>query len=333
MPIGFDCGTYNLIAARRGEDKKEVKYRKEVNAFLEISLDDPFTFNMMKRSGVPLIEREKVGYLVGEAAIKTAFSLRKLELRRPMKAGCLNQTERDAFGILKVMIHSLMGEVEKDKDVLYYSVPANAVNEHTDADYHQKVLEEIFRKYKVKDKTVVPYPINEGQALVFAELQDKNFTGIGCSFGAGMVNFSYCVFSRNIFSFATTVSGDWIDHQASQAANEGVAVINRTKHTIDLTKAPTSPTERAIQTQYRIMIEKNVKLIKQALEQNSGEVRADEPVDIVLGGGTCSPPGFDQMFAEAVKAAGLPLPIGEIKRPPDHLYCVARGCLVAAENV
>lgn len=697
--IGFDAGTYNLICAKRGKEENKIDYQREVNAFLEISLDDPFTFNMMHKAKVPLIVRDKVSYLVGEAAMKTAFSLKKLEIRRPMRAGCLNSDERDAFSILKVMIHSLIGEVENDGDVVFYSVPANAVNQHTDADYHSKVLEEIFKKYHVNGKTIKPFPINEGQALVFAELQDKNFTGVGISClcpgtlvytdkgivpiesvrendmvlthrgrwrpvtkvipkkffgkattikvagsnsvqkfvedhelyvyrdgdwrwvgcdtikrgdimgepiermrpdltvpvisyerrttnsknrlrknvevgpdvarllgyfladgsvnnkenciqidfgrheeqniqdaedilrsifqknssrtdhgpncirikcydaglsrwfrsnvydenkkkrfpwgldrltndsvrsllvglirgdgntsdtsvvftntnrrlallakqafarigiaaslfsrntrshrlmegreikgkstewsvhssardlrcclkddinamgchnsgtakktfvmdgfscgkvrevsnedyeglvydlqveedhsfsgpgmtihncGAGMLNFSYCVFSRNIFSFATTISGDWIDAQAAHSANESVVAINRIKQTIDLTKRPTNAVERAINTQYRIMIEKNVRLIKQALEQNSGEVRADDAVDIVLGGGTCSPPGFEEMFAEAIKAANLPIPVGDIKKPADHLYCVARGCLVAAENV
>jgi len=334
MAIGFDAGTYNLISAKRGtdKDKNEIKYVKEVNAFLEVPLEDPFTYNMLKASKVAVMERGATGYCVGEAALKIAYAFRKLELRRPMKAGCLNPDERDAFGILKVMVHSLVGEAKADKEVLFYSVPADSWQGGTNAGYHQKVLEEIFRKYEVKGKTVTPYPINEALALVFAELSEKLYTGIGLSFGAGMVNFCYSVFSQNIFSFATTESGDWIDQHSAQASGESVAVINRAKTKIDLTKAPDSGVERAIHTQYRIMIERTVKAIKDVLSRNKGDVRAEDPVDIVLGGGTASPPGFEEVFREAVKKVGLPLPIGEIKRPPDHLYAVARGCLIAAEN-
>lgn len=334
MAIGADVGTYNLIVAKRGaeKDKNEIKYRKEVNAFLEVPLDDPFTFNMLKKAGVPVMERGATGYAVGEQALKIAYSLRKLEVRRPMKAGCLNPDERDAFGILKVMIHSLIGEVSQDKEVLFYSVPADSWTGGTNASYHQKVLEEVFRKYNVKDKVVTPYPINEALALVFAELQENFYTGIGLSFGAGMMNFCYSVLSQNIFSFATTESGDWIDQQAAQAAGESLAVINRAKTKVDLTKAPDGVVERAIHTQYRIMIERNVKAIKDALGQAKAEVRAEEPVDIVLAGGASSPAGFDDVFRETVKKVGLPLPVGNIRRPADPLYAVARGCLVAAEN-
>lgn len=332
MPVGADIGTFNLICARRGEKPGEVKYRKEVNAFLEIGLESRFTFNMLKKSGVPLIERENVAYIVGESAVEIARSHRLLQLKRPMKDGTLNAEERDAFRILMIMIHSLLGEAKQDKEQVYYSVPANALNAKTDADYHQKVLADVFKMYNVNGKTVEAYPINEALALVFAELEAKAFTGIGLSFGAGMVNFCYSIFSQPITSFALVNSGDWIDQQAAAATNETVAVINREKTKIDLGKTPTSLVERAIQSQYRIMIEKTVSGIKDAIQKAAKTVKPDEPVDVILAGGTSSPPSFVELFKEVVAASDFPIPVGEIRRPDDHLYAVARGCLVAAEN-
>ena len=57
MPIGFDCGTYNLVCCQRNEDN-DFSHKREVNAFIELPLDNRFVFNMMKNAGVPLIERE-----------------------------------------------------------------------------------------------------------------------------------------------------------------------------------------------------------------------------------------------------------------------------------
>ena len=54
---GFDAGTYNLVSARRNEDGKTT-YKREVNAFLEMPLDNRFVFNMMNKAGVPLVEYE-----------------------------------------------------------------------------------------------------------------------------------------------------------------------------------------------------------------------------------------------------------------------------------
>lgn len=332
MPIGFDCGTYNLICARRGEDKSEVKYRKEVNAFLDVQLEQRHAFNMLKASGVPLIEREKVAYIVGDAAVNFAYAMPQLSLKRPMKDGCLNPQEKDAFRILSIMMHSLVGEVEHDKEVVYYSVPANAVNLTTDADYHQKILESILKAYKVNGKTIVPYAINEGLALVYAELGHKAFTGIGISFGAGMVNFCYSIFSHPVFNFSIVNSGDWIDEQAAKAAGETPTTINKAKQKIDLLKTPTNVVERAIQGQYKIMIERTMSEIKKAILDAGNTVRVENPVDIIIGGGTASPPGFVETVREVVKGMDFPVPVGEIRKPEDHLYAVARGCLVAAEN-
>lgn len=331
-PIGCDIGTYNLITARKGEKENEIKYKKEINSFLEIDKESSFTFNMLKKAGIPLIEKEKVAYIVGDAAVEIARAHRKLELKRPMKDGCLNPDEKDAFRVLMIMLHSIIGEVEKDKEIVYFSVPANAVNQKTDADYHQKVLEEIFKKYNIKNKTINAFAINEGLALVFAELGHKAYTGIGVSCGAGQVNFCYSIFSKPVATFSIVNSGDWIDKQAAAATNENVNIINKAKHAIDLAKPPSNSVERAIQSQYKIMIEHTVANMKKAILELGNAAHSDDPVDIILGGGTSSPNHFPELFAECIKEANFPIPIGEVKRPADHLYAVARGCLVAAEN-
>lgn len=331
MPCGFDCGTYNLVCCHRDE-KGNFVHKREVNAFIELPMENDFVFTMMKNAGVPLIERGNVCYALGEAAVNMAYTISQLELKRPMSDGCVNPRERDAFQILSIMIHSLLDGVKKDKEVLYYSVPANAINQETDADYHNKILEAIFRAFKTEDgKTVDPRPINEGLALVYAELNKKAYTGVGISFGAGMVNLCFSLFGNPVFQFAIVNSGDWIDKQAAKATGETTTVINREKTKVDLTKAPTSLVERAIQTQYRLMIEKTVTGIKEGLKNASKTVRTDQPIDIVISGGTSSPNGFAQMFKEVVVEAKMPLQIGEIIKPEDSLHSVARGCLLAAE--
>lgn len=333
MAIGFDAGTYNLVCCHRN-DKGDFLYRREVNAFLEMPLENKFVYNMMKKAGVPLILREdaNVAYAIGEAAVEMAYTMPQIELRRPMKDGCVNPKERDAFQILNIMAHSLIGDISEDKTTLYYSVPANAVNTETDADYHRKILDAIFKAYKSKNGFIVnAHPINEALALIYAELANKAFTGIGISFGAGMVNLCYSIFAAPVFQFSLVNSGDWIDKQAAKALGESVAFVNKEKTKIDLGKEPTSNTERAIGTQYKLMIEKTVAGIKKGLEE-SKKGNTAEAVDVVIAGGTSSPPGFDKLFETVLREAELPIKIGKVIRPADPLYSVARGCLVAAEN-
>jgi intein/homing endonuclease len=180
---GFDCGTFHLVCCKR-DGESGFAYKKEVNAFLEMPLDNRFVFNMMKNAGVPLIEQPEanLAYALGESAVNMAYTMTQIELKRPMKDGCLNPKERNAQQIMNVMCHSLIGEVEDDDTTLYYSVPANAINQETDADYHGKVLEAMFRSYRSeKGYKVDPHPINEALALVYAELAHKAWTGLGVS--------------------------------------------------------------------------------------------------------------------------------------------------------
>jgi actin-like ATPase involved in cell morphogenesis len=336
MSVAIDVGTYNLVVCKRNENGDFV-YNREVNAFLEMPLENDFVFNMMKQAGVPLIHREdaKIAYALGEAAVNMAYTMTQLELKRPMKDGCVNPKEKDAFQILNIMIHSLIGEVSKDREVICYCVPANAINQETDADYHQKLIEAILKAYRSdKGYTLDPRPINEAMALVYSELKAKMFTGLGISFGGGMVNVAFSLFGAPVFTFALVNSGDWIDKQAAHATGETIAFINKEKTKIDLTKEPTTLVERAIKTQYELMIEKTVTGIKKGMESNKDKnAKLDAPLDVVIAGGTSSPPGFDTLFEKLIREAKLPVEIGKVIRPSDPLYSVARGTLIAAENM
>jgi hypothetical protein len=333
---GFDCGTYNLVCCKRTAEN-EFSYKREVNAFLQMPLENRFVFNMMKNAGVPLIEQPEanLAYALGESAVNMAYTMNQIELKRPMKDGCLNPKERYAQQIMNVMCHSLIGEVEEDGTTLYYSVPANAINKETDADYHGKVLEAMFKSYKSeKGYTVDPHPINEALALVYAELSNKAWTGVGVSFGAGMVNLCYAMYGAPIFQFSIVNSGDWIDKMASKALGEETTTyVNREKVHADLTvENPESLVQRAIKSQYEIMIQHTVSGIKKGVEEAGNKARSEQPIDVVVAGGTSMPKGFDVLFRKILEQSKVSMKIGEVIRPQDPLYSVARGCLIAAEN-
>lgn len=703
--FGFDTGTYNLVCCKRDKDNNFI-HKREVNCFIEMPIDkdNRFVFNMMLKSGVPLVEKGDRAYALGESALEIAYSMPQIEVKRPMKSGCVNPAEKDAFEILKIMMHSLLDDVKIDGDLVYYSVPSNAVNEETDADYHRKIIDAIFKSYTSSEGfKVKAFPINEALALVYAELANKAYTGfgvsclcpgtkiytnkgivdikdveegdsvithkgrwrtinkiikkqfkgvatklqlqgwanstdfykfvdnheiyvkrdekwkwIGCeelkigdiigepilqtdksskkrinsislyekitcsksankrtitvgpntqrligyflgdgsigeaegavhfdfktdeieniedvqqilkqnfrlnssvtkkdsdcirikcysrallkwfkkhcfdenknkkypwnieslsksdtisllaglvrsdgcfsdlsvefgntntslillakqlfsklgyatslsfrdprthttnngkiiegkkaewmistgaktslislkniiatincknstfaekifiedgfccgriqkieheeyqgevydlqveedhSFsgpfltihncGAGMVNVCYAKFGKDMFTFSIVNSGDWIDKQAAKATGESIAVINKEKTKVKLNESPKNMIERAIQTQYRIMIEKTVTGIKQGLTKEGAKAKSDKPLDFVIAGGTSMPVGFPEIFKEVLLEAKLPIEIGNVFRPPDPLYSVARGCLIAAEN-
>lgn len=332
--IGFDFGSYHLVATRKDKDGNYV-HNKEVNAFIKIPLKDRFVFNMMKNAGVPIIEKDDNAYVLGESAVSIASTIPELELHRPMKDGCVNPNEKDAFEILNIMTHSLLDGigVDRDKANLYYCIPANAINRETDADYHKSILQSIFKSYVSPDGHVVtPFSVNEALALIYAECEKQRYTAIGCSFGSGLINVCFAIFGNPVFSFSIANSGDWIDKQSAKASGESVAFINQEKMKIDLSKQPTNVVERAISTQYKIMIEKTINSIKNGLEMNSKKLKvSNNSVDMVVAGGTSMVKGFDKIFMEILESTKLPVSINTVIRPKDPLFAVARGCCLCAE--
>lgn len=147
-----------------------------------------------------------------------------------------------------------------------------------------------------------------------------------------MVNVCYAIFGTPVFSFSIVNSGDWIDKQTANATGESIAFINKEKTKIDLTKEPSTFIERAIITQYRLMIENTISGIKKGLEGSDKKAHLDEPIDFVVAGGVSSPNGFEQLFAKVLEEAKLPIKVNKVIKPKDPLYSVARGALVAAEN-
>ena len=329
MPIGLDIGTYNIIKTIR-DDKKNIESTRQINAFFTIPIEHNFILGMMRETGVPVVERGNTAYVLGEAATEIALTMGK-EFRRPMEAGVLSIKEREAFDILAVIVKSMIGKISANKEALVYSVPADAINATTNAEYHQRVVQSILASYKSEGKTVEAFPINEAYAIIIAELADKKRTGIGISFGAGLVNVCAAIYSIPVFQFSIAGSGDKIDELAANASGETKTFINKAKQKIDLSKEPACAVERAIVFNYRILVEDTLKEIVKGIKAAGSKAKTDNPVDIVIAGGASAPKGFIEFFKKVFSEVEFPIEVGDIRIAKNPLYSVSVGCLMAAE--
>lgn len=98
--------------------------------------------------------------------------------------------------------------------------------------YHQQIIQGI-----LSDLGYTPRPMNEGLAVIFSELAKENFTGLGLSFGGGMVNVCLANLSVPLISFSIARGGDWIDKQVARVVNEPISIITSFKESsLDLEK-------------------------------------------------------------------------------------------------
>lgn len=336
--LGLDVGTKNLVLAVR--DGETVKFRREVNGFCRIERTDNIAKSTLKDLKIPFImaNDNKALIALGSKAEEIAYTF-GTSLRRPMERGVLSVSEKEALEIMAVIIRAMIGKIEQDT-VLYYCIPADAINAETNVAYHQKIVQLIIDGHnKVETKAkLIAHPINEARALVFSEFKDK--TGIGISWGAGMVNVSFCLFGLPVYEFSIVGSGDWIDYESARAAGllEEVdhvkrpkALVAKVKEDTDLSSVPSDNLQRAIYLNYQILIERVAKAIVDGFRNNEKQARAQRPMPIVLAGGTSMPNGFLEMFKGVFAKSEIPFEVGEIRRSSNPLFAVAEGCLIASE--
>jgi len=319
---GLDVGTANLASAIQDVDGN-VTIKIQRNAFIDIETDD-YTRSMLTRLNVQYVVINGRMVVVGDPAFELANIFNR-ETRRPMKDGVISPNEQDAMPIEKMLLENLLGTPNFPGERVYYSVPAQPIDADFNVIYHQGVFGGLLKKLGFD-----PKPLVEGHAVVFAELAEDDFTGIGISCGGGM--FNICVSYKSIpaLSFSTTRGGDWIDRNVATVlgikASRATAIKERG---VDL-RNPKNREEEAVQIYYRNLISYTLEEIKARFESSSGMPAFPEPVEIVCAGGTSMIGGFTEIFREEFEAIRFPIAVKTIRRVDDPLYSVSKGCLVAA---
>ena len=113
-----------------------------------------------------------------------------------------------------------------------------------------------------------------------------DFTGIGCSFGGGMVN--VCVSYKTIpaLTFSVARGGDWIDSNAANVLGMPSSKATFIKESGMDIRNPKGREEEAIAIYYRNLISYTLTNIKNRFQMGKDMPSFNEPVDIVCAGGT-----------------------------------------------
>ena len=319
---GLDVGTANLASAIQDTDGN-VTIKIQRNAFIDID-GDQYTRNMVTKLNVQYVSINGKMVVIGDPAFELANILNR-ETRRPMKGGVISPSENDAMPIEKILLENLLGSPNFANEKCYFSVPADPIDADFNVVYHKGVFGGLLKKLGFE-----PKPLLEGHAVVFSELADEDFSGIGISCGGGM--FNICVSYKSIpaLAFSTARGGDWIDRnvstvlgikssRATAIKEKGVNILN-----------PRNREEEAIEIYYRNLISYTLEAIKTRFESSTGMPRFPDPIEIVCAGGTSMIGGFIEVFKDEFQAIKFPIDVKNVRRAEDPLFSVAKGCLVAA---
>jgi hypothetical protein len=243
-----------------------------------------------------------------------------------MTAGILNPAEAESAAIMKTLIESMIGPEDGGGRPLYFSVPAKPIGGDIDLTYHTATLTEMLsgKGYQVSG-------IDEGLSVVYGELEETNFTGIGVSCGGGLCNVCLAYLSMPVASFSVPKAGDFIDTSAAAVTGEGATRIRLAKEKdFHFNGAFPNQVHQALGVYYDDMIKTVIGAMREAFASTSDLPKFDRPVPIVLSGGTAMPKGFAARFEKELRSADFPLEISEVRAAAQPLENTAKGALVAA---
>ena len=330
--VGIDIGTgFISCAEQEGESKtfrkvRDAFFKLNPSKFLEGSAN-AFGESMLKNAGAHYVKVEDDLYVLGDDAFKFA-NLFHQECLRPMSQGVLNPRQPVSNMMVSELVKAVAGKAQSKNDVLYYCVPAQPIDADFDIEYHKQILHGVFSDLGYKNINVM----TEGLAIVYSELADTQYTGIGMSFGAGMCNIVYAFMGIPVFAFSLSRGGDWIDSHAAQHTDETNNVVTAIKEKADFSLYDsTYGIQKAISIYYEALLSYVVEKFKELYEKTPKKKLPNVTMEmpIVVAGGTSLALGFVERLKELIKE-GFPVPISEIKHAEEPLFAVSNGLYEAA---
>src|SRR3954452_16558127 len=320
QPLGLDGGTSRIVGARYTD--KKYTYESQLNAFLAL----PYS-----KLAESLLQRENVFYevrggdlvVMGDDAQKFA-EVFHVETRRPMRNGTLNPQEPHSLSVVRSIVARLVGKPATEKQKILFSVPAPLPAGDVGIPYHQASVQQVLQELGYDAS-----PISEGLAVIFGELGDSNFTGIGISCGSGLCNVCLAVLSVPVITFSVPKAGDFVDTQAALVTGDMATRMRVYKEDgFRLNGFSSDRVQNALTVYYHEMIANLVESLRKQISSAQRLPKLEQSVPMVLSGGTSMPKGFLEHFTKALRANELPIKLSEVRLSADPLNSTARGALM-----
>jgi len=322
QPIGLDIGTSRIVIARNGD--RGFRYAAQLNAFITLPYSK-LTLSLLERENVFHEVQGREIVVFGDDAQRFA-EVFHVETRRPMRQGVLNPQEPHSLFAVRAIVRRLLGKAAVEGQKVLFSVPAPLPSSEVGIAYHEASIRQI-----LADLGYECQPIEEGLAVVFAELGASNYTGIGISCGSGLSNVCLSVLSVPVISFSVSRAGDFIDTQAALVTGELATRLRVQKEQkFSLNGLSGDRIQNAITVYYYEVIDHLVETLRSQISSSQKMPKLEKAIPLVVSGGTSMPQGFMERFAETLKATEFPVKLAEVRRSNDPLNSTARGALMAA---
>ena len=320
--IGLDVGTSRIVTARRTGD--EPSFASELNALVSVPYSK-MTVASLEREGILHSVQDGEITVHGNESEKFA-GLLNAEIRRPMSRGVLDARETGGLKSIREILLRMLAPAAKGRQKICFTVPSAPFGGDTGLTYHEATLRQLLTELGFE-----PTCINEGLAVVYGELEDSNYTGIGISCGGGLCNLCLAYLSVPVLCFSIPKAGDYIDISAAQVTGERANRIRLAKEeSFHFNGFFADKIQQVISVYYDDMIRSLVSALKDGFTRASNLPKFNRAIPIVLSGGTALPVGFRDRFEALVMNQDFPVRISEVRLAQNPLYSTAKGALACA---
>lgn len=322
--MGLDVGTSRIVVAQKSGE--EFQYQTQLNAFVSLPFSK-LTENVLRKEQIPHSLQGREIIVHGNESERFA-DLLGVEIRRTMTRGVLNPSEPDSLAMIRQIISAVAPASKdgKDRPKLCFSIPAAPIGADENLTYHEATLRQMLSDigYEVKS-------INEGLAVIYAELESSNYTGIGISCGGGLCNVCLSYLSVPVISFSIPKAGDFIDNSTASVTGELANRIRILKEqSFQFNGNYSDKTHQVLSVYYDDMIQSLVNGLKEAFLGSRNMPRLGRPIPLVLSGGTALPRGFRERFDKFLRTSDFPIALSEVRMATEPLHATAKGALVYA---
>lgn len=319
---GLDVGTSRVVLASRESD--QYQYQSELNAFVGLPYNK-ITEGVMRKQQVPYSVSGDELVIHGNESEMFADLLGK-EVRRPMRSGMLNSSEPAAEFQVGQIMSSMLPQASGSKPQVCFSVPAAPAGAEQAVSHHEASIRRNLNELGYEAKS-----ISEGLAVIYSELEEFNYTGIGVSCGGGLCNVCLAYLSVPVVTFSIPKAGDYIDWSAAQATGELATRVRITKESEFYFNGHKGDRVNQVLTIfYDDMIQSLVNGMRDMFSSSKFLPKFGRRVPMVISGGSAMPQGFLQRFQAAINPGTFPIPLLEVRLAKDPLNATARGALRAA---
>ena len=177
---GLDVGTSRIVLAKPNGERPT--YNAQLNAFISLPYSK-MTEAMLNDEGIYHRVDSKEILAFGNRVDEFANMLGG-DTRRPMQTGLLNAGEPKSKAMMALALEEMCGKARKNAKICF-SVPSAPPESDSELIFHEHVIKEVLEGLGYRAEAV-----NEGMAIIYAELAENDLTGIGMSFGGGLCNVS-----------------------------------------------------------------------------------------------------------------------------------------------